>query len=42
MPDRPKSHVVQAALARVGLAVATAALCMLLVFGVGWVTAALW
>ena len=36
------AHAAQAALARLALAVATAVFCMALVFGVGWVAAALW
>jgi hypothetical protein len=40
--ERLKSHLAQAALARLALAVATALFCMLLVFGVGWAAAALW
>jgi len=35
-------HRARAALARLGLAVATALACVLLVFGAGWVAAALW
>lgn len=37
-----RRHWARAALARLGLAVTTAVLCTLLVFGVGWVAAALW
>jgi hypothetical protein len=35
-------HRARAALVRLGLAVATALFCMLLVFGIGWTAATLW
>ena len=38
----PRRHLARAALLRLGLAVATAVFCTLLVFGAGWGAAALW